>query len=82
MRDVFIQTRNAMIRALLGAGVDPLVTGSVMVHMEQMSAYVMLNDRRITRLEKRETRQVTRQKGRKQQKPTASNVVQFPGVTA
>ena len=81
-RDVFIQTRFAMTKALQEAGVDPLVTGAVLTHFELLAAYVLRNDTRIARLEKMITRQETRQKGKRRQKPTTNNILSFPVVKA
>jgi hypothetical protein len=47
------QTRNAMIKALLDLGVDPLVTGALMSHSERMDFYVRRLENRVIRLERR-----------------------------
>ncbi len=79
-RDVFIQTRLDMNRALRQAGVDPLAAGSVLMHLEQLAAYVIRIHNRLDRLEKKITRRETRQKGKKRQKATKNNVVPFSAV--
>ena len=78
LQDAFTQTRNAMVKALIDAGVDPLATGALMAHSERMGFFLERLENRLARLEKLITRQVARQKGKKQQKPTRENVVQFP----
>jgi hypothetical protein len=80
--DAFTETRNAMIKALLQIGVDPLVTGALMAHSERVAFQLARTENRLARLEKKVTRQDTRQKGQKRQEPTAANVVQFPKVKA
>lgn len=80
LQDAFTQTRNAMVKALVDAGVDPLMTGAVMAHSERMGFFLARLENRIARLEKAITRQDTRQKGKKRQEPTNGNVVKFPRV--
>jgi hypothetical protein len=68
-RDVFVRSRNAMCSALLEAGVDPLVTGTVMSNLEEMGFYMMQLNARLTRLED-VTRQDARQTAPAQQETT------------
>jgi hypothetical protein len=82
LQDAFTATRNAMVKALLEAGVDPLATGAVMAHSERLGFALARIENRLDRLEQRITRQETRQKGKKPQEPTGSNVVAFPKVTS
>ena len=68
--DLFVHSRNAMCKALLEAGVDPFVTGTVMTNLEEMGFYMLQMDNRLKRLERRVTRQDTRQSAESQQGAT------------
>jgi hypothetical protein len=83
LRDAFVQSRNAMTKALMDAGVDPLVTGAVSAHLEDLGFHFLRFANRLEQMEKKGvTRQIARQTPRKRQKPTADNVVTFPGLKA
>ena len=82
LQDAFTETRNAMIKAMIDAGVDPLLTGRLMTHSERMGFFLSRLENRVMKLEKMITRQVARQKPKKRQKSTVSNVVKFPGVAS
>lgn len=70
-RDVFVNSRNAMAAALLDAGVDPLITGTVMTNFEQMGFYLIGLKNQLTRLEQRVARQDARQSTPSQQETTS-----------
>ena len=76
LKDAFVRSRNSMTKALMDAGVDPLVTGAVSAHFEELGFEFMRVSNRLDRI----TRQIARQTPRKQQKPTKDNIVVFPGV--
>jgi hypothetical protein len=70
-----------MTKALMDSGVDPLVTGAVSAHFEELGFEFLRVATRVARLEKKGvTRQIARQTPRKRQKPTPDNVVAFPRV--
>lgn len=50
-RDIFVHSRNAMAKALLDAGVDPLITGTVMSNLEEMGFYMLRLNTRLSRVE-------------------------------
>jgi hypothetical protein len=72
-----------MTKALMDVGVDPLVTGAVSAHFEELGFEFLRVVSRVERLEKKVvTRQIARQTTKKRQKPTTDNVVNFPGLKA
>jgi hypothetical protein len=83
LRDAFIQSRNSMTRALMEVGVDPLVTGAVSAHFEEMGFYLLKLANKVDRLsQRRAPRSAPRKKSRKSSGPVGGNVVAFLGAKA
>ena len=69
-RDIFLHSRNDLAKALRNGGVDPLLTGSLLTHFEQMGFFLLGLQTDIRRLQGVVTRQETRQTAPGRQRAT------------
>lgn len=77
-RDVFVQSRNELAKALRDGGVDPLLTGSLLTHFEQLGFFMLGLQAEIRRLRAEVTRQDTRQTTPGRRRSTEAKVQKFP----